>query len=131
MKPNTVLSFLTIVTATLFSPVASEPSLLLEKRAVWAPAVLYPHSGTVWNIGDQHSVVWDTSTAPSYISNPTGTIMLQRDSTAVNITLASGFSILDGRTEVNVPSVLPGATYYIVLVGTSGNRSPDFTIDDA
>ena len=59
--------------------------------------------------------------------------------------LASGFSILDGRHEITVPSVASGSDYAIVreycarllprqwshtllVFGDSGNASPDFTI---
>ena len=30
----------------------------IEKRDVYAPPVLYPHSGTVWYSGQTHNVTW-------------------------------------------------------------------------
>ena len=30
----------------------------LEKRDVYSPPVLYPHSGTVWYSGQTHNVTW-------------------------------------------------------------------------
>ena len=43
--------FLAAVSMTAAAPTT-------EKRDVYVPPVLYPHSGTVWYSGQRHNVTW-------------------------------------------------------------------------
>ncbi|KAI0076418.1 hypothetical protein K474DRAFT_1662933 [Panus rudis PR-1116 ss-1] len=109
---------------TVALPVTEE----LEKRDVFVPKVLYPHAGTTWYKGQRHNVTWDISNPPQNITNRFGMILLRKDNSLVPLFLAKGFDILDGRVEVDVPWVITGSTYSLVLFGDSGNFSPQFTI---
>ncbi|TDL17219.1 hypothetical protein BD410DRAFT_794518 [Rickenella mellea] len=109
---------------------------MLESRDVWDPPVLYPHAGTVWFVGQFHNVTWDTSNPPADgdITDPTGMISLIKGGTPLAGVggpydpLAKGFSILDGRHQIQVPDVEPGDDYAVVLFGDSGNIGQQFTI---
>ncbi|KAI0034035.1 hypothetical protein K488DRAFT_11326, partial [Vararia minispora EC-137] len=94
---------------------------------IFSPPILSPNATTVWTVGAVETVTWDTSNAPPVISNRAG-VILRRDN--VNLaTLASGFDLRAGSVDVTVPTGIEAATdYQIILLGDSGNLSPDFTI---
>ncbi|KAF7979795.1 hypothetical protein HWV62_40844 [Athelia sp. TMB] len=108
----------------------SAAPLSLDTRDVYAPPVTYPHSGTVWKVGDKYTVTWDASNPPKQITNKIGEIYLRRgDTTILDKPLAKGFSILKGHQEITVPEdVKAGSDYRVVLFGDSGNWSEKFTI---
>ncbi|TFY81437.1 hypothetical protein EWM64_g2576 [Hericium alpestre] len=110
--------------ATLFALGSAAP---LQARDVYVPPITYPHAGTVWKIGNHHNVTWDVSNPPQNITNSIGFIELVTNGRITGPTLASNFSILLGRIEVQVPDVKPGP-YQLVLFGDSGNDSPIFHI---
>ncbi|KAG1734861.1 uncharacterized protein EDB91DRAFT_573494 [Suillus paluster] len=96
---------------------------------VFVPPVLYPRFNTVWIVGQYHNVTWDTDDAPVHISNKIGQVYLAANYIIdMDHPLATGFNILDGRVVIHVPKVTPGSHYSIVLMGDSGNYSPQFTI---
>ncbi|KAK0216642.1 hypothetical protein EDD85DRAFT_869772 [Armillaria nabsnona] len=103
----------------------------LDKRDVFVPPILYPHSGTVWTINQRHNVTWDTSNAPVNITNSRGIIVLRKDNRATPLIIAEGFDIRLGRFEITVPWVVQGDDYSLVLFGDSGNWSENFTITGA
>ncbi|KAK0203272.1 hypothetical protein DFS33DRAFT_1505760 [Desarmillaria ectypa] len=115
---------------SLFTVVLAVP-VDLEKRDVFIPPVLYPHSGTVWTIKQRHNVTWDISIMPPYIINPTGSILLRKENKLTPVILAEGFDIRLGRIEVTVPWVIRGDDYSLLLYGDSGNWSENFTITGA
>ncbi|KAK0184937.1 hypothetical protein F5146DRAFT_1114126 [Armillaria mellea] len=115
---------------SLFTVVFAMP-VNLDKRDVFVPPILYPHSGTVWTINQRHNVTWDTSNAPVNITNSRGIIMLRKDNRATPLILAEGFDIRLGRFEITVPWVVQGDDYSLVLFGDSGNWSENFTITGA
>ncbi|KAH9950323.1 hypothetical protein B0H21DRAFT_724329 [Amylocystis lapponica] len=127
MKLTTPLTTLTLLLAGAFSQLAAAAPVL-ETRDVYTPPVLYPHTGTVWTTGQRHNVTWSTADAPVHITNKIGQIQLRDYDTSTPLILASGFNILDGRVEVEVPWVVPGDNYSLVLFGDSGNFSPQFSI---
>ncbi|KAF7973701.1 hypothetical protein HWV62_14376 [Athelia sp. TMB] len=91
-------------------------ALPLDRRDVYAPHVLYPHNGTVWQMGSRHNVTWDTTSPPSEITNPNGQIYLRRDDTTILKTpLASNFSILAGHVEIALPPNLPAGNKYRIV----------------
>ncbi|CAL1705785.1 unnamed protein product [Somion occarium] len=100
----------------------------LEKRDVYVPPVLYPHTGTVWKSGQRHNVTWDISNPPVNITNRIGFILLRSGKFSTPVVLAHGFDILLGRIEVTVPLVLTRSDFSVVLFGDSGNFSPQFQI---
>ncbi|PBK66697.1 hypothetical protein ARMSODRAFT_959839 [Armillaria solidipes] len=120
-----VFAFVSVFTLVFAIPVN------LDKRDVFVPPILYPHSGTVWTINQRHNVTWDTSNAPVNITNSRGIIMLRKDNRATPLILAEGFDILLGRFEITVPWVVQGDDYSLVLFGDSGNWSENFTITGA
>ncbi|KAK0481189.1 hypothetical protein EDD18DRAFT_1312217 [Armillaria luteobubalina] len=120
-----LFAFVSVFTLVLAIPVN------LDKRDVFVPPILYPHSGTVWTINQHHNVTWDTSHAPVNITNSRGIIMLRKDNIATPLILAEGFDILLGRFEITVPWVVQGDDYSLVLFGDSGNWSENFTITGA
>ncbi|EKM56246.1 uncharacterized protein PHACADRAFT_253270 [Phanerochaete carnosa HHB-10118-sp] len=99
----------------------------LEKRDVYSPPVLYPHTGTVWYSGQTHNVTWDNSNPPTSISNR-AFILLRQGNSELPVVLAHDFDLRAGRVEVEVPDVITG-NFSIVLFGDSGNWSEDFLIN--
>ncbi|KLO05967.1 hypothetical protein SCHPADRAFT_910659 [Schizopora paradoxa] len=104
---------------------------------VFVPPVTSPTTGTVWKVGTQQNVTWDTSNAPSQITNSQGRVVLaQGGALFTNQTgglddpLASGFDILLGSITVTVPDVPAADNYQIVLFGDSGDITPEFTIEE-
>ncbi|KAI0363250.1 hypothetical protein BV20DRAFT_170853 [Pilatotrama ljubarskyi] len=93
---------------------AAHPVAELDKRVVFTPPVLYPHSGTVWTVGQTHNVTWDVSNPPVNITNKIGRIMLRKDDITTPLILSANFDILLGRIEVTVPWVLPDDDYSVV-----------------
>jgi len=125
MKFTTITTFVYSLLSFLFLAVFAAP---LESRDVYVPPILYPTQGTVWIVGQQQYVTWNTSNPPADITNKVGEIHLRKGGLASSSTLASNFSILLGRIGVTVPYVEDGDDYQIVLFGDSGNFSPKFTI---
>lgn len=52
------MKFTSVVAALFTAAVAVTAAPVLEQRDVWAPKILYPHAGTVWNSGERHNVTW-------------------------------------------------------------------------
>ncbi|PBK69188.1 hypothetical protein ARMSODRAFT_1019172 [Armillaria solidipes] len=113
-------------------------------RDVYDPPIASPNANTVWTVNTTQTVTWDTSNPPAQITNPIGAIRLRKDGITFcmpssvdccfdadvigSMTLASGFDILLGEFEVTVPDVPESSEYILVLMGDSGNFSPEFTI---
>ncbi|KAI1790145.1 hypothetical protein LXA43DRAFT_522629 [Ganoderma leucocontextum] len=113
----------------LLSLLAFAYSLPIAIRDVYVPPVTSPTTGTIWPIGTQQNVTWDTSNPPASITNKQGQVVLAKSSLLdVENPLASGFDILQGWVTVTVPDVQPGDDYTIVLFGDSGNDSEVFSI---
>lgn len=120
----------------LFSLVAHASPLGLNERDVYNPPVLVPNAQTVWTAGSQQTVVWDITNLPpdSQLTRPTGKLILgQLTDDSLNLRLsnplAQGFMLRDAKADITLPSDLPTATnYIIVLMGDSGNHGAPFTI---
>ncbi|KAF5330503.1 hypothetical protein D9619_005305 [Psilocybe cf. subviscida] len=119
----TLLSLLSFFSA-LFVAVQASPLNLVPKAAldVWVPHIVKPDASTVWYIGQQATVVWDTSDAPASISNAASVVLHGYG------TVAQGFDLRTGSVTFVVPEVPAGLTH-ITLFGDSGNISPDFNIE--
>jgi len=103
---------------------------------VFVPLITDPIAGTVWKVGTQRNVSWDTSNAPRQVTNGEGLVTLAQGGVifenqpgGLQDPLASGFDILLGQIPVTVPDVPAGNNYQVVLFGDSGNFSPEFTIE--
>jgi len=132
MNSLTLTTLLVSAFALLVSPASAIP---IEVRDVFVPPILTPDAATVWTVGSLQNVTWSTADAPTQITNGKGMVVLARDGLmftdeagGLNDPLASGFDILLGQIEIQVPDVEPGSDYQIVLFGDSGNSSPEFTI---
>jgi len=123
MKFTTITTFVYLLLISFLTVIAAP----LQPRDVYVPPVLYPHQGTVWIVGSQHHVIWDTSNPPAKITNKDGQIWLRKDG-LTTVLLAENFDILLGKYEITVPCVEDGNDYQIVLFGDSGNFSQEFTI---
>ncbi|KAJ7781763.1 hypothetical protein DFH07DRAFT_728634 [Mycena maculata] len=140
--PLAVLSSLAVANALclpcqvgLQAPLTT-PSWPHSRRGVYSPPIVKPDSSTKWARGAEVDVTWSTSNAPASITNRNGTILLGHlepgspgEHLDLDNPLATGFDILDGHHTVTVPNVPSGTNYIIVLMGDSGNRSPEFTIE--
>ncbi|KAK0188603.1 hypothetical protein F5146DRAFT_1055934 [Armillaria mellea] len=122
------MKFTLPTTTMLYALVASVIATPIHiARDVYDPPITSPNANTVWTVNTTQTVTWDTSNPPAQITNPIGSIRLRKDG-ATFLTLASGFDILLGEFEVTVPDVAESSEYIIVLMGDSGNFSPEFTI---
>ncbi|ORZ09621.1 hypothetical protein BCR42DRAFT_423798 [Absidia repens] len=98
-----------------------------------------PSSGTKWRAGDKRTVTWDTNVEGGPIPDDyKGTIKLgyldPKDGPSEHLKweLASEFDLNKGSQVVTLPNDLETKrTYIIVLMGDSGNASPQFTITAA
>ncbi|KAF8488659.1 hypothetical protein F5888DRAFT_1622238 [Russula emetica] len=108
----------------------------LSERDVWAPPVINPTTGTIWKIGSDQTVTWDTSNPPSQVTNPIGTLLLGYlnadgsggENLDVDNPLAQNFQLAAGSVTITVPKVEPNDNYIVALIGDSGNISNEFTI---
>ncbi|KDQ62597.1 hypothetical protein JAAARDRAFT_30509, partial [Jaapia argillacea MUCL 33604] len=101
--------FTTVLFSTLIAFLSSVSAYPLKQRDVWAPPITYPTRGTVWTIGHNYNVTWNTTHPPAQITNTVGMIVLVTDGLLdLNHPLATGFSILDGSHQITVPDVAPG-----------------------
>ncbi|KAG7088281.1 hypothetical protein E1B28_012294 [Marasmius oreades] len=108
----------------------------LLSRDVYSPRITSPARGTVWMVGYNATITWDTSNPPQHITNAIGEIVLghlnENDSNEhldLGHPLAEGFDLRSGTVTVKVPEVKPGENYFVVLFGDSGNTSPPFSIE--
>ncbi|KAG5716653.1 hypothetical protein E4T56_gene16388 [Termitomyces sp. T112] len=117
----------------LFSYIHASP---LTTRDVFSPHITSPNETTIWPVGTQQMVTWETDNIPpdSQLTDPNGIIVLGHlgPSGGLNLDLdhplAQGFKLRVGHAQVIVPSVPPRDDYIIVLFGDSGNSSPTFAI---
>jgi len=127
--PSLLTTF--FVCACAFVVVRADP--ILESRSaldIFSPPILYPNAATVWFAGQSHNVTWDPSNPPKSISNLASIVLRTAGASDwTELTLASNFSLLDGRHEIKVPTnVTSRDDWEIILFGDSGNVSPAFTI---
>ncbi|KAF9169081.1 hypothetical protein BGX21_004869 [Mortierella sp. AD011] len=97
------------------------------------PHITSPRKGAVWKTNSYQTVHWDTKGIKG--SEATGTLLLgYREGSSLNEhldtehPLAKGFDLKNGRVEIRVPDVDPRKRYIVVLLGDSGNASPEFRI---
>jgi len=127
-----LLSALILVSSATASPAPA--AIRRSEDIVVSPSITHPGTGTTWLVGTTQTVTWDTSNIPSYGKSNTGTIMLgfnngtESENLYISHPLASGFLLTNGFQSVTVPNVTTRTTYFVVLFGDSGNKSPYFTI---
>jgi hypothetical protein len=127
---------LILAVSTNATPIHVAERSELAELIVVAPPVTSPSQGEIWQVGSTQLVTWDASNIPESAKNRTGIILLgyidgDTLSEHLNYTnpLASGFPLTAGCQNVTVPDVLPKTTYIIILLGDSGNSSPQFSIE--
>ncbi|SAM02294.1 hypothetical protein [Absidia glauca] len=112
----------------------------LSLAIVLNPQITSPSADTKWRAGDTRTVTWDTEnvTGGPIPEGMKGTIKLgyldpkDGPNEHLNWDLGSGFDLNKGSFVVTLPSELETKrTYIIVLMGDSGNASPQFTITAA
>jgi len=102
----------------------------------WIPPIITPNKATIWCIGSTATATWNTSKPPAQITSPTGTFFLGHsnsdgsggDNLDVGHPLVRGFRLDQGKVSFEVPYVAPNNNYLVVLVGSTRNISPEFTI---
>lgn len=133
------MQFLTTLLSALVLAVSTTATHIhTAKRSeliVVSPTITSPTAGVIWPVGSTQLVTWDTSDIPPSGQSNTGTILLgyyDNESSSENLNytnpLAYGFLLTAGCQSIVIPSVIYRDTYFIVLLGDSGNASPDFTI---
>ncbi|KXN87620.1 hypothetical protein AN958_08401 [Leucoagaricus sp. SymC.cos] len=127
-----MLAFTALCFTLLFSAVLGFP---LAQRDVFNPHITNPRQGTVWIVGSQETVTWETDNIPpdSQLTNPNGRVILGfMENNSLNLQLdhplAENFKLRTGQVTITVPDVPPREDYIIVLMGDSGNASPAFAI---
>ncbi|TFY65821.1 hypothetical protein EVG20_g5268 [Dentipellis fragilis] len=106
----------------------------LVVRDVWAPAITSPKKDDVWTIGSIVSVQWDTANPPQQVTNYNGRLLLGymdgsgNENLDTEHPLAQDFDLREGKVDISVPNVPSKDSYIVVLIGDSGNTSPEFTI---
>ncbi|KAH9896689.1 hypothetical protein C8Q73DRAFT_643264 [Cubamyces lactineus] len=118
--------------------VLSLAALACAQSADENPRVIDPHSQTTWTAGKVETVSWDTTGINVYddANRPlAGQILLGYLINSTNQylwadePLAKGFLLLEKQTQIIVPEV-PTGTYFIALLGDSGNWSQLFKINN-
>ncbi|CAO3681228.1 unnamed protein product [Umbelopsis ramanniana] len=104
---------------------------------VYTPKVTSPNSTSVWQAGRRYAVTWDVNSAGVPIPDDEQAMLYlgyieNNDQYNEHLfwKLASGFKLNTGHQEVVIPrDVKTRNSYIMVLIGDSGNASPQFTID--
>jgi len=130
-----LLTALAIVSSASAFPVAVAPDTSRRSEdIVYSPPITSPKQGAVWKVGSKQVVTWNASSIPQGAQGNTGTIMLgYNDNTgSENLDyehpLADGFLLTAGKQSITVPNVPKRSTYFVAVLGDSGNTSPMFTI---
>ncbi|KAI0322412.1 hypothetical protein OF83DRAFT_1037844, partial [Amylostereum chailletii] len=104
-------------------------------NVVVTPTILSPAGDETYSVGSVQTIIWDTSKIPSEAQNYTGEVLLgysETNSSSENLDiehpLAVGFPLSAGQVNYTVPDVEDRTTYFLVLLGDSGNKSPEFAI---
>jgi len=119
-------------TALALASVSAASALPVSSRDVWDPAIFTPTSETLWYIGQEYTVTWNTSNPPQEVTDVYGRLYLtQGDSGQAGPTLAQGFPLSDGEVSITVPDVQPALNWKVVLMGDSGDYSAEFRIESA
>ncbi|KAI0032562.1 hypothetical protein K488DRAFT_17905, partial [Vararia minispora EC-137] len=103
---------------------------------VVTPSFVEPAGGESYPAGSNQVAMWSTESITGEAQNYTGVLYLgyaTADSTSEHLDishpLAYGFRLTDGQVEYTIPkNTTVRDTYFLVLVGDSGNTSPQFSI---
>ncbi|KAJ7367099.1 hypothetical protein DFH08DRAFT_797936 [Mycena albidolilacea] len=136
--------FTTLISLLAAAAVAASP-LKPQQLVVITPHITSPDEKAYWTTGSTQTVTWNTAEIPPAFAHYNGTIMLGAITNYTNSKgekvvsenldwqkpLASGFPMGAGRHNIVVPDKDNGDNYIIVLLGDSGNCSPQFKIRKA
>ncbi|KIY45583.1 hypothetical protein FISHEDRAFT_48915 [Fistulina hepatica ATCC 64428] len=112
------------------------PAPKAQTLIVYNPDITSPNSGA-WAFGSIMNVTWDNSNMPAQAQDNKGTVILGHYlddgdmSLDVEHPLAREFALADRQTYVTMPTDVEARDdYFIVLLGDSGNKSPNFRLFD-
>ncbi|KAI0091699.1 hypothetical protein BDY19DRAFT_991378 [Irpex rosettiformis] len=117
---TTFLTGVLAITSTYAFPISE----LTTRDVTVAPAIISPVSETVWGIGKQAAVSWDSAKVPKGADPFAALELFATGGTTAVAQLATNFNPTPGIVTFVVPQVSPGA--YIVKIGDSA--SPQFQI---
>ncbi|VDB91889.1 unnamed protein product [Peniophora sp. CBMAI 1063] len=103
---------------------------------VVTPSFIAPAGGESYKAGSNQTASWDTSKIDEEAKDYTGVLYLgysdgKSESENLDIAhpLAYGFKLTDGSVNYTIPAnATERDSYFLALVGDSGNLSPKFTI---
>lgn len=128
-----LFSTLFLVLSQLIAAAPIQPDNFIVVR----PQITYPTAGVVLYTGSPCTVTWLTKDIPDEAKNYHLTLLIgYEENNSENLDnkhpLATHIPIMSGKVEITVPLGLPKKDNYIfVLIGDSGNASPQFTIAPA
>ena len=98
--------------------------------------IFYPTKDTVWKVGNEVNVTWQTVHMPYGMSQRLGRVFFEYQENGMlhalqDYRLAVNVRLGDGNVTFTVPHVKERDDYVVVLMGDSGNHSPKFTIRSA
>ncbi|KAI0313935.1 hypothetical protein OF83DRAFT_1175205 [Amylostereum chailletii] len=102
---------------------------------VVTPMVTQPAGNETYTVASVQTAKWDTSQLNEDSKEYTGSLLLGYSESGsssehldISHPLASGFKLKDGQVNYTIPEVQDRNTYFVVLMGDSGNKSPEFSI---
>ncbi|OAX38766.1 hypothetical protein K503DRAFT_800197 [Rhizopogon vinicolor AM-OR11-026] len=116
------------------SYVAIAAPLAPVELLAWSPTITCPAAGARWGRGSVQIVSWKTDNIPEEKQNSTGILMLgylenKSENLDIKNPLAFDFPISSGSVSFTVPqNTSARSNAIVVLIGDSGNASPQFTI---
>ncbi|TFL01805.1 hypothetical protein BDV98DRAFT_567558 [Pterulicium gracile] len=125
---------LALAAASAFAAPTRDSRLDVSLLVVYNPEITAPVAKQQWCIGSTVNVTWDASDIPSDAFENTGKILLGYGGDEYNLhldvdhPLATGFLLRSEFTSITVPDVEPRDNYMVVVMGDSGNTSPEFSI---
>ncbi|KAF9071199.1 hypothetical protein BDP27DRAFT_534348 [Rhodocollybia butyracea] len=119
--PCASLLFLLLTVTNTANSAAISAKRSLSIRDVYSPKILTPDATTVWQTGTHGVVTWKPPPANIPLTNRNGTILLG------HLSDTGGENLDISNATIEVPKV-PAGKYIIVLMGDSGNKSPEFEI---
>ncbi|EJD00909.1 uncharacterized protein FOMMEDRAFT_34290, partial [Fomitiporia mediterranea MF3/22] len=77
--------------------------------------ITYPRHGEVWLAATHHNVTWDTTEVPKDREFTKTAIFLAKEGEVISDEpLASNFSLLDGRVQIQTPTEASGDDFQVI-----------------
>ncbi|KAF7791405.1 hypothetical protein EIP86_002419 [Pleurotus ostreatoroseus] len=134
---STLFAAFVLSSSSVATPLPAATAAIIKPQEfdVYTPSISAPNASTIWQPGETQVVTWSTADLDDTGKEAVGYLLLgylENDSENLDIKhpLATGFHLGDGQTTVTVPNVPTRDDYIVVLLGDSGNTSPQFTIQN-